>query len=441
MTATTDLNQAPAYDGITYVIPCGGAKLDHAAPARDLYTGQMFRHTLENAERTAQLDTEELGRPARVLILSAKYGLVELDQVLEPYDLRMGATGSVTAETLAEQALALGIDWGSEVYGMLPRPYLARLDEALRTLDVYIQDSYEACGGIGEQRRVNVIASRPTAPTAPADAEADGPGPTVWIGGDVSAFWWGTPILVSYGRLRAAKTLPVATAPWVLDSRAFVELGEHGRWTIPAAEYAADVTRYATEVGRLEWAAPQDWPAAPHLLERTGLTEAEHQRRTIASVQELRAAGTGVPIICVVTGPTPEAYLRHVEMYRRAGIDLRAEQLVVGVGALVFRPPAEAAQIVRVLHAAGLHRLHAFGGKGRLLDEVGGLLESVDSAGWSAEARRRGGLCPHGLVKWERNCPRAAQGWAAGQRERAARAQVQPLLPMFDLAPVGALPA
>ena len=312
--------------------PCGGAKLGRPAPARELYTGSMFRHTLANAERCAAADEAAGLGPARVLVLSARYGLVELGQVMEPYDLRMGQPGSVSVATLAAQALALGIDWGAQVYALLPRQYLARLDAALRTLDVYVQNVYEATRGNGEQKRINVHIGRSEPATVPQV-----PGPTVWLGGDVHAFWWGTPLLVSYGRLRATKTLPAATAPWVCDSRAFSEIAQHGTWTISAEQYATDLTRYAQQIGHLLWAAPQDWPCSRPLLDKTGLTEAEHQRRTIASVLRLRELAPTVPIICVVTGLTAAGYLRHVQMYRAAGIDLRAEHLVVGVGALVGR--------------------------------------------------------------------------------------------------------
>lgn len=426
-----DDQPAPGFPGITYVVPCSGAKLDRPAPGRELYTGSMFRHTWQHAQQCAAADEAAGLGPARVLILSARYGLVEPDQVLAPYDLRMGQPGSVSAATLTAQALALGIDWGAQVYALLPRPYLARLDAALRTLDVYVQDVYEGARGIGEQKRVNVHIGHPAIPAQPADL-ADGPGPTVWLGGDVHAFWWGTRLLVSYGRLRAAKTLPAASAPWVCDSRAYTEIAQHGTWTISAEQYAADLTRYAREIGHLAWAAPQDWPCRQPLLDATGLSEADHQQRTIASVRRLRELAPSVPIICVVTGLTAAGYLRHLAMYRAAGIDLRAEQLVVGVGALVGRAPGEAADIIRTLYAAGLHRLHGFGVKGRVLDLVGGLLESVDSASWSSEARHRGGLCPHGLTKWERNCPRAAAGWGDQQRQRASHAPVQEMIPLFD---------
>lgn len=416
-----------AYPGVTYVIPCCGAKLDHPAPARDLYVGSMFRHTLLNAERMAAADVAKGRGPARVLVLSALYGLVELDQVLEPYDMKMGAPGSVSYQTLAVQALHLGIGWRTrdgrrigDVCTLLPRAYFERLNIALHAISVWPMDAYEATCGILQQKRVNAtqgaVALRATTPAEPAES-----GLTVWIGGDVNAFWWGVPLLVSYGRLRNAAELPAATAPWVCDSRGFQEIAEHGTWTISAEQYAADLARYAREIGHLTWAAPQDWPASAKMLARTGLSEEEHQRRTVASVVELRRMVRDVPIICVVTGATLAGYLRHIQMYREAGIDLLAEQHPIGVGALVGRPVKEAARILRALHAAGLRRLHGFGVKGKVLDLAGDVLDSIDSASWSSGARHRGGKCPHGIVEWERNCPHAAQTWAAQQRERALR--------------------
>lgn len=414
--------RAQLYPGITYVIPCGKEKLDRPATARDLYIGRMFRHALSSAERSAQRDGAMHGCTARVLVLSGRHGLIELDELLEPYDQRIDAPGAVSVATLAEQATALGIGSRSVVHTLLPRPYFHRLDQALKSLYVYAQDMYEGCRGNGEQRRVNALISQRDTPAG--DGTWDGePGLRVWIGGDVSALWWGQPVLVSYERLQQAKVLPVATAPWVLDSGAYRHLERHRTWTVPAARYAEDIRRYAAEIRRLRWAAPQDWPAGTHTLAVTGLTEFDHQIRTIASVRELRAADTGVHVLAVVTAQTPAGYLRHVDMYLRAGIDLRTEPLV-GVGALLGRPPREAAEIVRLLHAAGLTRLHAFGGKGRLVEAVGALLTSIDSAGWSDQARRTDDLCPHEQsgVRWERNCPHAATAWAARQRALAARA-------------------
>lgn len=402
---------------ITYVVPCSGAKADRQASARDLYTGTLHRHFLANAERAAAIDEAEGRGLAQVLILSAQYGLVRPDDVLQPYDLKMGAPGSVPVETLAWQAEAYGIEHGSEVYAMLFKPYLDRLDAALKPMHVYVQDMFEVCRGNGEQRRVASSAGRPG--TQPAGPDDDGL--KVWIGGDVHTFAWGLPILVSYGRLRRyTGALPVAHAPWVCDSRGFKEIDDHGTWTIPVEEYAADLQRYAVEIGQLEWAVPQDWPAAAHLLAKTGLTEEEHQVRTILSVLQLREMLPNIPIICVLTGKDLNGYLRHIRMYLQHGIDLRAEQLVVGVGALVGRRPQEAADIIRAIRAAGVERLHGFGVKGPMLDLAGEDLDSMDSANWSGDARYTIGRCTHGKgIDWESNCPEAALEWAAAQQERA----------------------
>lgn len=61
------------------LIGCGARKLDHAAPARDLYTGPLFR--------AARTYAEASGLPWA--ILSARYGLVMPEQVIEPYDYRL----------------------------------------------------------------------------------------------------------------------------------------------------------------------------------------------------------------------------------------------------------------------------------------------------------------------------------------------------------------
>lgn len=60
------------------LIPCGNAKLAHAAPARDLYTGSLFRLARRFAEARGPW-----------WILSAKHGLVHPDTVLEPYNVTL----------------------------------------------------------------------------------------------------------------------------------------------------------------------------------------------------------------------------------------------------------------------------------------------------------------------------------------------------------------
>jgi hypothetical protein len=248
-----------------------------------------------------------------------------------------------------------------------------------------------------------------------------------YTGGDVACLTWGFPVMVSHGRLRRQKTLPRATAPWVCDSRGFTELSQHGRWTITAEQYATALRRYATDVGRLVWASPQDWMCEPHILAKTGLTVADHQARTVASVAELRELVDGaVHVIPVLQGWALPDYLAHIDQYAAAGIDLFAEP-VVGLGSVCRRQrTGEIHAIVETLAGMGL-RLHGFGVKTAAIEAVGDLLASADSAAWSAGARHRTGRCPHpGSVRWEANCPQRAAAWRERVLARLGVAEQRP---------------
>lgn len=61
------------------LVSCTAMKLDRAAPARELYTSQLFRSSLRYLEPRCE----------HVFVLSALHGLVELDRVLAPYDHRL----------------------------------------------------------------------------------------------------------------------------------------------------------------------------------------------------------------------------------------------------------------------------------------------------------------------------------------------------------------
>jgi hypothetical protein len=194
----------------------------------------------------------------------------------------------------------------------------------------------------------------------------------------------GFPLMVSHRRLRRRKALPVAAAPWVLDSGGFTELGLYGAWQTDVVSYARAVRRYRDEVGRLEWAAPQDWMCEPFMLAKTGLTVPEHQRRTVRSFLDLRSLG--VPVVPVLQGWTLDEYLYCVERYMFAGVELEDEP-VVGLGSVCRRQDShEIEAIVERLHGIGL-RLHGFGVKAKGIDRYADMLDSSDSMAWSAEAR------------------------------------------------------
>lgn len=214
------------------------------------------------------------------------------------------------------------------------------------------------------------------------------------------------PLFVSRRSLTVRVRLPRARTAWALDSGAFTELKDRGRWELPVADYVAEVERYATEIGGLEWAAPMDYMCEPEMLERTGLTVRDHQELTVANYLELRGRG---PFIPVLQGWTPAEYLECLELYAAAGVDLRSEPLV-GLGTVCRRQgTGEIASLVRELAGGGL-RLHGFGMKMQGIAAVGSHLASADSLAWSYHARKRPPLpgCTHKACN---NCPRYALRW------------------------------
>lgn len=64
------------------LVGCVKSKLDRSAPARDLYTSPLFRKERAYAEATG----------APWFVLSAEYGLVEPDRVIEPYELHLASS-------------------------------------------------------------------------------------------------------------------------------------------------------------------------------------------------------------------------------------------------------------------------------------------------------------------------------------------------------------
>jgi hypothetical protein len=219
----------------------------------------------------------------------------------------------------------------------------------------------------------------------------------------------GVPLFVSRRRLKDRKTFPRATAPWALDSGGFTELSMFGAWNTSPREYVADVTRFSGEIGKLQWAAPQDWMCEPAILAQTGLTVRTHQIRTVENYQVLRDLAPDLPIIPVLQGWEYGDYLCHIDDYYNAGIDLRMIP-VVGVGSICRRQQtSQATGIITTLRALGI-RLHGFGVKQGGLARYQFALESADSLAWSYAARRGKPLegCTHTNCA---NCLKYALQW------------------------------
>ena len=123
------------------IIPCGNSKLATAAPASEFYTGSMFQDSLRTARKLFSDD--------RIYVMSAKHGIVSLDKVLEPYDVKLGMEGSIDAKTLADSLDAAGIE--GTITSLLPKMYDQLFTEAAAGR-FEIDHHFEGTRGIGDQK-------------------------------------------------------------------------------------------------------------------------------------------------------------------------------------------------------------------------------------------------------------------------------------------------
>lgn len=79
------------------LISCGKSKLASSSKASDLYSGLLFRRSLEYAKML---------KPEAIYILSAKYGLLTLDTVVEPYDCTLNTLPLAKVRTWAKKVIA-----------------------------------------------------------------------------------------------------------------------------------------------------------------------------------------------------------------------------------------------------------------------------------------------------------------------------------------------
>ena len=78
------------------LIACASKKQEHPCRAADLYQSDLFRKNLRYAER---LDPDE------IFILSAKHGLLRLDEQVEPYNVTLNTMPAAERRAWAERVL------------------------------------------------------------------------------------------------------------------------------------------------------------------------------------------------------------------------------------------------------------------------------------------------------------------------------------------------
>lgn len=228
------------------------------------------------------------------------------------------------------------------------------------------------------------------------DAATPGtPGMVFYVGAHQPQWLWRAqfPLFISHRQLarRSRPGLRPAVCRWGLDSGGFTALTLDGCYRMTAPQYAESAADLAARLGNMDFAAPMDWMCEPFMIERTGLSVAEHQQRTVANYLELRTLAPGLAFIPVIQGWQLADYLACVDLYASAGVDLTVLPRV-GLGSVCRRQSTtEIAVIVAALARLGL-RLHGFGVKTAGLRLYGHLLTSADSMAWSYAARRRPAL-------------------------------------------------
>jgi hypothetical protein len=122
------------------IIACSASKADRPLPARELYTGELFKRSLAVAE----------SRCGRVVVLSARHGVLDLDAVIAPYDFRL----PTKKEPLARWAASVNasLPAATKVLCLAPRSYWGGL-EGLRANLAEVWDTPLKGLGIGEQKR------------------------------------------------------------------------------------------------------------------------------------------------------------------------------------------------------------------------------------------------------------------------------------------------
>lgn len=135
------------------IIPCGAAKQEQAAPAAELYLGSMFKDALRTA-RTMTADEN-------IRILSAKHGLLKLDEIVDPYEKTIDTAGTFERQILNLQLMKLMNQLSPYRYKMhllLPKKYVKHLVDAsnlFHTRQGYVTvNHFEGCAGIGYQKAV-----------------------------------------------------------------------------------------------------------------------------------------------------------------------------------------------------------------------------------------------------------------------------------------------
>lgn len=79
------------------LISCASKKLDYKAKAKDLYISTLFRYSLAYVKKL---------KPDKIYILSAKHGLLDLNEYIEPYNETLNNKSARDIKAWAEKIVS-----------------------------------------------------------------------------------------------------------------------------------------------------------------------------------------------------------------------------------------------------------------------------------------------------------------------------------------------
>ena len=148
--AIPDMDKSSSWsERMIVLVGCGSKKRDKALPAKDLYLGGLVRTGLARACALAGEDA--------VFIVSAKHGLLALDEHTEPYELSLRtmprtereAWGNRVAEQLAKRGVL-----GARFVALMGETYVALLRRSFGARGWFLEEPLRGVRGIGNRIRV-----------------------------------------------------------------------------------------------------------------------------------------------------------------------------------------------------------------------------------------------------------------------------------------------
>lgn len=216
--------------------------------------------------------------------------------------------------------------------------------------------------------------------------------------------------MLSTNRIKSRKKEIRNKGKWMLDSGAFTQILQHGKFVISEDKYVEIIKRH--EDKNLVCAVTQDYMCEPFILEKTGKTVREHIRMTVQRyfniLKKMRKAGCKTMLLPVLQGIEAQDYIECLDLYEdgwrklqnlygmlyRFGGDAFTLPNRIGFGSMCKRNgnPGEVEAIIDQMH----HRLtkfhiHLFGFKTTGLNfkwDIASRIHSADSFAYSMRDRK-----------------------------------------------------